>query len=190
MKKNYHLKTVLVIFLCQFLVIIAYAQINQPVIAYLTIQGKRTGVFKGSGGKPANKDKIECIGFRYGVSAPHDMTSGLPTGKRVHEPIVIIKNIDASSPQLLQAIYSNETLTSVLIEFFKKSPNGQSFTWYTIKLTNATIARISQYGGLGSPEKLIPNSIPEEEISLTFQKIDFENTEAKTSASDSWGAVQ
>jgi type VI secretion system secreted protein Hcp len=191
MKKNYLYLTALLFLLCQFAALLACAQINQPVIAYVTIQGTKTGTFKGMSLTKGNEGKIECIGFKYSASTPHNQATGMVAGKRLHEPFVIMKNIDSSSPQLLQAAATNETLRTVIIEFYKKSPNGlQGAPSYKITLTNASISMITQFGGISAPDRLIPNSNPIEEVSMTFQKIEFENAEAKTTATDDWNAAQ
>ncbi|TDX02095.1 type VI secretion system tube protein TssD [Dinghuibacter silviterrae] len=146
-----------------------------PVIAYVTIQGNKQGTFKGG--------RIECVGFSYGISQPMDVGTGMVTGKRQHTPIVIVKRLDASSPQLLQAASSNESLKTVTIEF---SRPGEGKAFQTIKLTNASVVKINQYGGTASPEKLLPNGNVLEEISFSFQKIEVTNVDGKTSASDDW----
>ncbi|HEY4327644.1 MAG TPA: type VI secretion system tube protein TssD [Mucilaginibacter sp.] len=190
MKNKYYYQSALLFVLCQFTVLLSFAQVNEPVIGYITIQGTKTGTFKGSGTTKGNEDKIECIGYRYSVSVPHDVATGLPTGKRMHGPFEIIKNVDGSSPQFLQAAYSNEILKSVLVEFFKKNAKGQLYISSKIKLTNASISQISEYGGVAVRDKLLPNTVPQEQITLTFQKIEFENSDAKTSASDDWNIVK
>ncbi len=186
MKNSNLLRLSSLVIFCQFAALIASAQVNEPVIAYATVQGAKTGQFKGSSTSKTNKGKIECIGFSYTVKSPTDAASGLPTGKRMEGPVAIVKHFDGSTPQFLQSLYTNETLKSVVIEFYKKSANGQTVLFYTIKLTNAHIAQVSQYAGVSSPEKLIPNTNPNEEIRLTFQKIEVSNIPEKTTASDDW----
>jgi type VI secretion system secreted protein Hcp len=190
MKKNQLYRFALLIFLCLFATLFASAQTSQPVIGYVTIQGTKTGQFRGNSISEGNEGKIECIGFRYSVSVPHDTESGKSNGKRQHSPLVIIKNIDYSTPQLLQAAYNNETLKTVVIEFYKKSSNGQSTTLsHKITLTNASISLISQYGGTATPDNnsnQVNNGNLVEEISFTFQNIVFENLVANTSAVDDW----
>jgi len=163
------------------------AQNEQPVVAYITIQGVTQGQFKGNVTVKERQGQIECIGFSYGVTAPTDKSSGLTTGKRQHSPIVIVKRVDAATPQLLQAAYSNEQLKSVTIEFTRKGPDGRPATFQTIQLTNASVTKVNQFAGTVSPDKLVPNSLPLEEIDLTFEKIDVSDTDAKTHAGDSWG---
>ncbi len=42
-----------------------------------------------------------------------DSASGLPTGKRMHKPIVITKQLDKASPLLMAAMTNHEVLTSM-----------------------------------------------------------------------------
>jgi len=189
MKRNHFYHFVLLILLCLLIPLFTSAQTSQPVIGYVTIQGEKTGQFKGNGISEGNEGKIECIGFRYSVTVPHDAESGKSSGKAQHSPFVIIKNVDYSSPQLLQSSYNNEVLKTVTIEFSKKSSNGSASVFYRITLTNATISLISQYGGTASSDNngtLVNNTNLVEEVSLNFQKIEVENIVGNTSAVDDW----
>ena len=76
------------------------------------------------------------------IVSPRDPASGLPTGKRIHKPISITKQLDATTPLLLNALVDNENLTSVLIGLMR---NGQEVA--TIKLTNASISSYVANGG-------------------------------------------
>ena len=164
------------------------AQVDQPVIAYVTVQGSKQGNFKGSSNQKGRDGIIECVGFSYGIQSPRDPSSGLPTGKRMHSPVVIVKHLDAASPQLLDAAFTNENLKTVTIEFYHMDNKGRSSVFQTIRLMNASVSKVSQYGGTSSPEKLAPNTNPYEEVSFTFQKITIENSEGKTTAADDWSA--
>jgi len=52
--------------------------------------------------------KIRCadgsctISFEQEVVSPRDVASGLPTGKRMHKPFVITKELDKSSPMMVR----------------------------------------------------------------------------------------
>jgi len=161
----------------------------QSVIAYMTIDGAKTGKFKGSSTGRGNEGKIECIGFNYSVSSPRDVASGQATGKRIHQPVRIIKPFDSSTPQLQNALYTNEVLKTVVIEFYKRSPTGMETPFYTITLANATISAIVQNGGTASEKVGMPN-VPNEEISFVFQKIEVNYKEGNISASDEWNSVR
>jgi type VI secretion system secreted protein Hcp len=180
MKKNQIYRSLLLAGLLLTTTLFASAQ---SVIAYMTINGVKTGQFKGGALTKGNENKIECIGFSYSVSSPHDAASGRVTGKRVEQPVRIIKSFDSSTPQLLQALYTNEVLKTVTIEFYKRSAAGLETPFYTITLTNATVSGITQNGGTASEKT---TALPSEEISFVFQKIEITNIEAKTTAADDW----
>ena len=188
--KKHHFYHFLVLFvLCQFTALIASAQTAQPVIAYASIEGQKSGIFKGNAITEGNEGKIECIGFRFLISVPHDPESGRSSGKRQHMPVVLIKNIDYSTPQLLQAATTNEILKSVVIEFYKKASDGRLQLYYRITLTNASISQLSQYGGtaLGdSGYNMNSTGNTYEEVSMTYQNIQFEHVIGNTAASDDW----
>jgi len=110
---------------------------------YMTIKGSKQGIFSGN---PQHKDgsKIEIFGFEYGGLSSRDAATGQASGRRVHKPITILKEIDASSPKLLMALTTNETLSSVLIEFVK-----QSAVYQSIQLTDGILQSIKPAHGPG-----------------------------------------
>jgi type VI secretion system secreted protein Hcp len=186
MKKDQIYRSLLLAILLLATTLIASAQ---SVIAYMTIDGAKAGKFKGGALTKGNEGKIECIGFNYSVSSPHDMATGMATGKRMQQPVRIIKTFDSSTPQLLTALYTNEVLKTVVIEFYKRSQTGMEVPFYTITLTNATISAIAQNGGT-APEKVGTSNIPNEEISFVFQKIEVNYKDGNVSAADDWISVR
>jgi type VI secretion system secreted protein Hcp len=128
----------------------------------ITITGQHSGDF-GPG--------LKITGFSHEVVSPRDPATGLATGRRQHKPFTITKELDASSPLLLNSLYTNETLTSVLIGLLR--PSGQ--TMATVKLTNAQVSDDVQNGNT-------------ETISFTYQKIDWTWTDSGVTASDDWEA--
>jgi len=189
MKKHHFYHFLVLFLLCQFPALVASAQTSQPVIAYVSIEGQKSGMFKGNAITEGNEGKIECIGFRFLISVPHDPESGRSNGKRQHMPVVLVKNIDYSTPQLLQALCTNEILKSVVIEFYKKASDGRQQLYYRVTLTNASISQLTQYGGtaLGdSGYNLNSTGNTYEEVSMTYQNIQFEHVIGNTAAADDW----
>ena len=113
---------------------------------------------------------IDLTGFTHAIISPRDPASGLPTGKRQHQPITITKELDKTSPLLLKAITTNENLTSVLIGLLR---NGQPVA--TIKLTNANISAYVTHGTT-------------ESWSFTYQKITWTWLDGGITAEDDWEA--
>lgn len=153
---------------------------------YMTIEGTTQGKFKGESTRGAHKDKAPCIQLAYGVQSPRDVATGMASGKRQHQPFVVVKEIGASTPQVFQACVTNEVLKSVLFEFIKTTAEGKEEVYYTMKLTNATVSGQRQYTETAAKHSEVNDTHELEEVSFTFQQIDIENKLAKTASSDSW----
>ena len=149
---------------------------------YITINGQKQGQFKGEG----RQNQIVGVGFQYEVTSPRDAATGQATGRRMHKPVVITKEWDAASPQLFQALVTNENLPHVDLQFVRTAPDGREEAFYTIKLTNATITSIRQYTGVLPGATNAADIHQLEEVSFTFQKIEVESTIGKTMATDDW----
>lgn len=140
----------------------------------MTVKGNKTGDFKGDA---AGSKVINVFGFQNEVISPRDPASGLPTGQRLHKPIVITKEVGASSPQFFNAVATNETLSKVVITFTQSQRDGREVTFFVVTLTNASASDIKEYT---SGSSLL------EDISFTYQKIEIDDPIAKTSAFDDW----
>jgi type VI secretion system secreted protein Hcp len=150
---------------------------------YVTIEGSRTGPFQGESTKRGQEGKLEGLAFRYGVDVPRD-ASGLPTGRRQHEPVIMTKQWGAASPQIFQALVTNEVLERVLFEFYRSSRAGAEELFHTILLTGATVAGIEQHvEPTFEPDHMRTPEL--EEISFTFGRIQIENR-AGGRAADDW----
>ena len=147
---------------------------------YVTIEGTKQGKFKGDVQRKGRKEQIAGLAFDYEVTSPRDASTGQATGKRQHKPVTITKHWGAATPQLFQALVTNEVLKSVLIEFVKPSPGGEEHVYHKIKLTDATISDIHQHANADTHEL--------EDISFTFRKIEIENVDGKTAAADDWSS--
>ena len=153
--------------------------------AYLTLAGQKQGPINGSVTQKGRENSILVHGFDVQVSSPRDPTSGLPTGKRVHSPIVIVKEIDRASPLLWNALVNNENLTTWVLRVWAPTVTGVESQIYTITLTNANIASMD--------ESMADNAIPanatlplREQITFTYQKITWTWMEGGITASDDW----
>ena len=167
-----------------------------PYEFYVTINGTKQGVFKGEGVKDKTKDKIVGLAFSYELKSPRDAATGQPSGKRQHSPAKIVKEWGAATPQIFQALVSNEALKEVKLEFYKVNANGEEYVYYTVRLTNASVSAIRQYtsdGGVQASSSAKQGSssldLKElEEVSFTFQKIEVESKDGKTMSMDDWKA--
>jgi type VI secretion system secreted protein Hcp len=134
---------------------------------YVTIRGTKQGQFKGDDVHGPQGNKIAGLAFRYGLASPHD-AQGLATGRRQHDSVLLVKEWDAASPQIFQAIATNEVITEVNFEFLKTTAAGVDSLYYTIKLTNASIVKVSMH--VDAPTPGAPGDTRElEEVSFVFQ---------------------
>lgn len=153
--------------------------------AYLTLVAAKQGQVLGSVIQKGREGTIMVFAASHSIVSPRDPVSGRPTGKRMHKPFVITKEIDRSSPLLYSILCNNENISSLEIQFYTPSPTGVERQHYTVQLTNANISDIE----LRMPNTKNPHTakLPaREEISFTYQKISWTWTEGNISADDDW----
>lgn len=157
---------------------------------YVSIEGTKQGKFKGESAREQHKEKIAAIGFSHEITSPRDSATGEASGKLQHTPITFVKKWGAASPQLFQALTTNEMLKTVLFEFVATYWNGEEEVEDTIKLTNATVSRMRRHldvEGLGGHVSTDGGEKrPLDEVSLTYTKIELENKPGKTMVVDDW----
>jgi type VI secretion system secreted protein Hcp len=166
-----------------FTVAVLLACVSAPAsasdAAYLKVIGAASGAIQGSITQKGHEGEIKVLGFAHEIASPRDAASGLPTGKRQHKPFTITKPVDKSSPLLMSALDTNETLPNVRLKVFASGLGARSIAggpasgvlqnYYTIELVNAHIASIS-----------LDSSVPGEDretVEFVYQKIlhTFEN---------------
>ena len=134
--------------------------VSAATIGTITITGSQQGPFTNNGSKTIN-----IHAFQYGISAPHDPQTGLPTGRRQHKPLTITKDLDQTSPEILQAITNNESLTDVVVDvFLTANTPGAKTPVAEYHLQNASINDDNQ-AAPGSAGRT------QEDVSFSFQKI-------------------
>jgi type VI secretion system secreted protein Hcp len=151
---------------------------------YVTVEGSKQGKLKGESPRESHRDKLPGLGFHYSVGSPRDAGSGLATGRRTHQPVSFVKEWGAASPQLFTALTTNEVLKSVLFEFVRTNDNGEEYVFHTVKLSDARVTDIEQYVDLATVQGPSTDTLPLEKIAFTFQRIELENVDGKTSAID------
>jgi type VI secretion system secreted protein Hcp len=117
--------------------------------------------------------------------SPRDPASGLPTGKRMHKPFVITKELDKSSPLLYNVLVNNENITEWETQFWQPSATGAEVQHYTVKLINANIASI-HFRMLNNKNPELMKYAEYEELAFTYQKIIWTWTQGGITAEDDW----
>jgi type VI secretion system secreted protein Hcp len=101
----------------------------------------------------------------------------MPTGKRLHSPVIYTKALGVASPQLLSAFATNEVLKLVVVNV----PGADGGPGYIVKLTNANISEIRQYTDMVSGRATVF-----EDVSFTYQKIEVQDLGTGAVAADDW----
>jgi len=147
----------------------------------MKVTGQKQGVFKGDDNAAAKGiGLITVTGYQFDLLVPHDPSTGLGTGKRQYKPLVATHVMGGSSPQFLDAAATNESLTSVVINFFRTDRFGRDVNYYRVTLTGAHIVEVHQY--TSGADVL-------EDDSFTFRKVQQEDLIAKTSFEDDFQTI-
>ncbi|KML54605.1 type VI secretion protein [Burkholderia cepacia] len=156
-----------------------------PMPCYLTLEGQNQGKIEGSVEVSGHEGKILVQAVDHPIEIPKSPQTGLPTGKRIHFPLKLTKELDKSSPKLSQALASGEQMKSVVLEFYRITKEGREEKYYTIKLENAIVMSIKAW---------TPNCLDQEnqqfghmeDVSFTYEKITWTYEPDGIEAEDSW----
>ena len=147
-------------------VLLPAVQAMAAVNAYMTIDDKSPAKMKGDFSRGNQPERIHLI------SVPRDTASGMATGKRMHKPFTITKEVDMSSPSLKQSLAKGGPVGDVTIVFEGAGP-GTAKTAQKIVLTNAIVTGIQMVGKA-------------EQITFDYQTIEVTYTNGGKSAVDDW----
>jgi type VI secretion system secreted protein Hcp len=149
---------------------------------YCTVVGAKQGTFQGDP-VARGESQIAVYTLTAEVKVPFDAASGQPTGKRQHSPIIIVKELDKSSPQFFNAAVTNELLRSVTCTLYRSSGTGAARAYYKIALTNASIVEVKDSGdGVNGAAQ----GDEHEHISFSYQKIELTDLDSGTTTVDDW----
>ncbi len=157
--------------------------------SYMTITGKRQGLISGGcsgyssiGNKcqPAHEDEILVLAYLHDMLTGNDGTVAGNRGR--HTPIMITKGIDKSSPLLANALHECEEVECT-INFYRTASAGGQERYYSVHLTGARIAHISQQ----VPHAVRMNDAePQEQVAIRYRNIAWAHIIGTTSAYSSW----
>jgi type VI secretion system secreted protein Hcp len=159
---------------------------------YVVIEGSKQGQFANESMRASHAPRVVGLNFDYLVKTPRDATTGAVSGKRQHGPVTMTREWGAASPQLFQALVSNEVLKSVVFEFYQMNKQAQEELTMLVKLTNATVVEIHQRTAIptaGSNTSAL-DTRRLEDVSFTFGAIEIQHVPTKTIATDTWTGLK
>ncbi len=155
----------------------------------VNVEGGKQGKFHAdSAAKSLESHQFAAVQLDFAIRASIDAASGQRSGKHAHEPVVLTKELGPSTPQFRNALVNNESLTSVVFDFYGTEGHGggKEELGFTIKLTNASVASAElQKLNVKHPDLM---KIPDfERIAFTYAKIEWSWKDG-ASASEQWSA--
>jgi type VI secretion system secreted protein Hcp len=141
-----------------------------PNPCYMTLTGVSQGKIDGSVEVKGKEKTIELFAVDDTINIPKSPQTGLPTGKRVHNPYTVTKQIDEASPKLFQALCQGEQFSDVTINWYRTTKDGKEEKYFTTKMEKAIIVSIRTW----MPEVLDPTQSQlghMEDVSFTYEKI-------------------
>ncbi len=132
------------------------------------------------------ENSIECVYYKQSVITAREAGSGMATGRRQYEPLLVRKRIDKSSPLIAKALVENQVIEASF-KFFRPNPSGDGTTeqFYTVAIKQGRIASINQY----VPDTIVPATSTEpplEEVSFVFHTISWTYTNGGVTHEDTW----
>jgi type VI secretion system secreted protein Hcp len=114
---------------------------------------------------------IECFAYEHAVSTAREAGSGMATGRRQHQPLLVRKPIDRASPLIMKALSENQVIEATF-RFYRPDPSGDGTTqhFFTVGIKQARVTGIKQF----VPDVLDPAAAgepPQEEVTFTFASI-------------------
>ena len=136
----------------------------------------------------ARENSIECVYYEQAVKTAREAGSGMATGRRQYEPLLIRKRIDKASPLIAKALVENQVIDGEF-KFFRPTPAGDGTTehFYTVKIKQGRIASQKQL----VPDTIVPATSTEpplEEVTFVFHTISWRYEVGGVEHEDSWSA--
>ncbi len=152
---------------------------------FMSLSGQKTGVIIGESTQKGREGQHSLLAFSHEIVIPRDPATGLPTGKRQHQPLRVVKLINRASPILLDVLASNENLPTVTIDIWSPSSTGAEVKVLTYTLTNASLVSVRPW--MPNKSDMAASSYPPaEELAFTYQKITVTHPGTGVSGQDDW----
>jgi len=135
----------------------------------LTIKGK-DGELLGEVTQKGREGQHRVLAFNHEIASQRDLSSGLPTGKRQHQPLRVVKYINRSSPLLLNAMAKSDVFPEVTLTVWATAATGLENVLVTYTLSDARIVDLRVW----MPNKLdaaAQSYVPSEEVAFSYSTI-------------------
>jgi type VI secretion system secreted protein Hcp len=87
---------------------------------------------------------IPILSFNSNVTTAREAGSGMATGRRIYDPVTLVKMFDQTSPLLFKALVMNQNVDCIC-KFFRTAM-GSLEHYFTVQLENARLSGLQQTG--------------------------------------------
>jgi type VI secretion system secreted protein Hcp len=131
---------------------------------FLHVQTARAGKIKGEANTKDHQNDIDVRSWNWGLAASSAIGSGMATGRRSYQNLVVTKGIDTASTALLSALATNDKVTEAMLAMRKAG--GEALDYYRMTLRDARVVAVDV--------DVDAAGLPVERVSFSFQKIEIE----------------
>jgi type VI secretion system secreted protein Hcp len=152
---------------------------------HLTLTDDDGAIINGSSCVVGREGSIEVLSFNHALHVLSDSSTGKLMAGRVHDPIVIVKEIDRSSPVLYMAVARGKTLRSGVLRWYRIVDGGTEEEYFRMEMSNIKIVSVSPY---------VPNIKDEtsraqnhlESVAFCYEKITWTYLDGNLIFADGW----
>jgi type VI secretion system secreted protein Hcp len=152
--------------------------------AALTIVGPN-GPIRGGSTLRGREGTIPVLAVCHRLRTPRDVVSGQPSGRRQHDPIVVTKEVDRSTPLLVDALLHNAALVTWRLDVFAPDTFGRLVPAYAIELTRPQVTEVTLLPDDLDTAAVIPR-LPRETVAFVYERITWTWRDGNVTTSDTW----
>lgn len=151
--------------------------------AYLWLKDDGGALIKGSVDVRHREQSIEITSFSHNLYIPTDGNTGKLTGTRVHGALMFEKEFDSSSPYLMKAVATGQTLQSAEFKWYRINDAGQEVEYYNMFLEGVTVVSVTP---MMHDTRTVTNAGHLEQVQLRYAKITWTFKDGNIRYSDAW----
>ena len=126
---------------------------------------------------------IEIMNSSYGVRQPVDSNTGSMTGCRQHNPVVIHKQLDKTSPFFAIAVCEQKRFQKAVLKYYEIVEAGIEVEIYNITLEGVVVSSVD-FTHVYYPGSSTPNM--HEVVGLRFRGIEWNYVRGNIKYDDAW----
>jgi type VI secretion system secreted protein Hcp len=151
--------------------------------AYLWLRDDGGALIKGSVDIQNRDQSIEVTSFSHNLYIPTDSSTGKLTGTRVHGALMFEKEFDSSSPYLMKAVATGQTLQLAEFKWYRINDAGQEVEYYNMLLEGVKIVSVTP---MMHDTRTVINVGHIEQVQLRYAKITWTFKDGNIQYSDAW----